>query len=52
MSFPPEVWERAWRHASAEDLPNLSCSSRLFHQICRPLLFEKLVYTGPDLPDI
>ncbi|KAJ7128153.1 hypothetical protein C8R43DRAFT_897159 [Mycena crocata] len=52
MSFPPEIWERAWRHASAEDLQNLSPSCRLFNTICHPLLFEKLKYTGPDLPDI
>ncbi|KAJ7077364.1 hypothetical protein C8R43DRAFT_1143542 [Mycena crocata] len=52
MSFPPEIWERAWRHASPEDLQNISSSCRLFHQISRSLLFEKLNHTGPDLPDL
>ncbi|KAJ7126376.1 hypothetical protein C8R43DRAFT_1240526 [Mycena crocata] len=52
LSFPPEVWERAWRYASVKDLKSLASLCRLFHHICQPLLFQKLSFTGPDVFDM
>ncbi|KAF9527580.1 hypothetical protein CPB83DRAFT_907582 [Crepidotus variabilis] len=45
---PSEIWEKCWTFAERYNLPALSLTCRLFNDICKPKLFEQLVFNLPN----
>ncbi|KAJ6515506.1 hypothetical protein C8R45DRAFT_1205749 [Mycena sanguinolenta] len=44
--FPTEIWQLSWSHVSRNDLTALSVSCQFFRDVCQPLLFQRLRYSG------
>lgn len=44
VNIPVEIWHNCWSNLPQPDLISLSMMCRLFHDICRPQVFEYLIY--------